>query len=71
MISKAIFDLYPNAIGYKGPYEDGSYHVFDESYNEIIIDLDAVNSEAIAQAEARKALRQSMITKLATALTPE
>jgi len=71
MISKAIFDLYPNALGYRGPYEDGSYYVFDESYNEIIIDLDAVNSEAQAQEEARQALRQSMISKLATTLTPE
>lgn len=71
MISKAIFDLYPNAIGYKGPQEDGSYYVFDESYNEILIDLGAVNSEAQAQEEARQALRQSMITKLATTLTPE
>jgi len=71
MISKAIFDLYPNAIGYKGPQEDGSYYVFDESYNEIIIDLDAVNSEAQAQAEAKAQLRTSVINKIATNLTSE
>ena len=71
MISKAIFKLYPNAVGYKGPYEDGNYYVFDESYNEISIDLIAVNQEAermeaeeIAKEEAREAVRASALQKL-------
>jgi hypothetical protein len=71
MISKAIFKLYPNAVGYKGPYEDGNYYVFDESYNEISIDLIAVNQEAQAQAEAKAQLRASVINKIATNLTSE
>ena len=34
-------------------------------------ELDQMEAEAIAQAEAREALRQSMISKLASTLTPE
>ena len=76
MINEAIYELYPSAKLIEKM--DGVYSVYDGLRNPLVIDMTAVTqkaqimeAEANAQAEAREALRQSMITKLASTLTPE
>ena len=73
MIHEAIYSLYPNVVAIYGAHD-----AKDSNKNPVVIDMNAVNqeaerlqSEAQAQQEAKEALRQSMITKLATTLTPE
>ena len=73
MIHQAIYSLYPNVISINGPS-----NAMDANGDSVVIDMVAVNqeaermeTEAQADAEAKEALRQSMITKLATTLTPE
>ena len=75
MIHQAIYNLYPNVTGIRGSDNPSAY---DANGDSVAIDMVAVNqeaerleAEAQAQEEARQALRQSMITKLATTLTPE
>ena len=75
MIHQAIYNLYPNVTGISGVENPKAY---DSNGGLVVIDMNAVNQEAermeaegIAQAEAREALRQSMISKLAATLTPE
>ena len=57
---------------------EGVVSAYDESMGPVVISMPAIaqeeerlEAEAQAQAEAREALRQSMITKLASTLTPE
>ena len=73
MIHRAIYNLYPNVVSINGPSD-----AMDVNGDSVVIDMTAVNQEAErleaqaqADAEAREALRQSMITKLASTLTPE
>ena len=73
MIHQAIYSLYPNVISINGPS-----NAMDANGDSVVIDMVAVNqeaermeTEAQADAEAKEALRQSMITKLASTLTPE
>ena len=73
MNHQAIYNLYPNVVSV-----DGGKGALDVNGNSIAIDMAAVNqeserleAEAQADAEAKEALRQSMIAKLATTLTPE
>ena len=73
MNHQAIYNLYPNVV----TVDDGK-GAMDINGDSVVIDMAAVNqeaerleAEAIAQAEAREALRQSMISKLAATLTPE
>ena len=73
MNHKAIYSLYPNVVS----VDDGK-GALDVNGNSISIDMTAVNqeaerlqAEAQSDAEAKEALRQSMINKLAATLTPE
>ena len=73
----AIQSLYPNVVTVKTTAE-GIVSAYDESMGPVVISMPAIDqeqdrleAEAIAQAEAKEALRQSMITKLAATLTPE
>jgi hypothetical protein len=73
MIHKAIYNLHPSVVSING-YNDAK----DANGDSVVIDMVAVNqeverleAEAQADAEAKEALRQSMITKLAATLTPE
>ena len=73
MIHEAIYSLYPNVVVIYGTHD-----AKDANKNAVVIDMVAVEQEAQrmeadaqAKAEAREALRQSMITKLAATLTPE
>ena len=73
MNDQAIYNLYPNVIAI-----DETAGAMDANGDSVVIDMAEVNqeaermeAEAISQAEAREALRQSMITKLAATLTPE
>ena len=75
MIHQAIYNLYPNVTGISGSDNPSAY---DSNGGLVVIDMVAVNQEAErmeaesqADAEAREALRQSLITKLASTLTPE
>jgi len=75
MIHQAIYNLYPSVTGVSGVENPKAY---DSNGGLVVIDMTAVNqeaerleAEAQAQAEAREALRQSMISKLASTLTPE
>jgi hypothetical protein len=75
MIHQAIYNLYPNVTGISG-FENPS--AYDSNGGLVVIDMNAVTqevesieAEAQAQAEAKETLRQSMISKLATTLTPE
>ena len=76
MIYEAIYELYPSAKLIEKM--DGVYSVYDGLRNPIVIDMVAVNqeaerlqAEAQAEAEAKADLRQSMISKLSSTLTPE
>ena len=73
----AIQNLYPNVVTVKKT-EDGIVSAYDDSMGPVVISMPAIAQEeerieveAQAAAEAREALRQSMITKLASTLTPE
>lgn len=73
----AIQNLYPNVVTVKKT-EDGIVSAYDDSMGPVVISMPAIAQEeerieveAQAAAEAREALRQSMITKLAATLTPE
>ena len=73
----AIQSLYPSVVTVKKTAE-GVVSAYDESMGPVVISMPAIaqeeerlEAEAQAQADAREALRQSMITKLATTLTPE
>ena len=73
----AIQNLYPNVVTVKKT-EDGIVSAYDDSMGPVVISMPAIAQEeerieveAQAAAEAREALRQSLITKLAATLTPE
>jgi hypothetical protein len=73
MNDQAIYNLYPNVIAI-----DETAGAMDANGDSVVIDMVAVEqeaerleAEAQADAESREALRQSLITKLATTLTPE
>ena len=73
MIHEAIYSLYPNVVAIYGAHD-----AKDANKNSVAIDMVAVNqeaasleAEAIAQAEAKEALQQSLVTKLSATLTPE
>lgn len=73
----AIQNLYPNVVTVKKT-EDGIVSAYDNSMGPVVISMPAIaqeeerlKAEAQADAEAKEALRQSMITKLASTLTPE
>jgi len=73
---EAVFSLYPSVVTVKGNDED--LVAYDESYTPILVSIPDILAEeqrliaeAQADAEAREALRQSLITKLAATLTPE
>ena len=73
----AIQSLYPSVVTVKRTAE-GIVSAYDESMGPVVISMPAVAqeeerlaAEAQAQAEAKEALRQSMISKIATTLTPE
>jgi len=74
--SYALFELYPSVKTYRGEIPEAV--AYDKNNVEVDVDMaqveqEAINmqSEEIAQAEAREVLRQSIITKLAVTLTPE
>ena len=65
----AIRSAYPNIVTIAGC---GNF--FDIDMNPVVADMSVIEQEAErmeAQEDAREALRQSMITKLAATLTPE
>ena len=73
MIHQAIYSLYPNVISINGPS-----NAMDANGDSVVIDMVAVNqeaerleAEAIAQQEAKEAIRPSVINKIATNLTSE
>ena len=73
---EAVFSLYPSVVTVKGNDED--LVAYDASHDPILVSIPDILAEeqrliaeAQADAEAREALRQSMITKLAATLTPE
>ena len=73
----AIQNLYPNVVTVKKT-EDGIISAYDDSMGPVVISMPAIAQEeerieveAQAAAEAREALRQSLINKLAATLTPE
>jgi hypothetical protein len=75
MIHQAIYNLYPNVTGISGSENPSAY---DSNRGLVVIDMNAVNqeverleAEAIAQAEAKAQLRTSVINKIATNLTSE
>lgn len=69
MINEAIYELYPSAKLIEKM--DGVYSVYDGLRNPIVIDMSSVNqevqrmeAEAQAQAEAIEDLKQSALVKL-------
>lgn len=73
---EAVFSLYPSVVTIKGNDED--LVAYDASYTPILVSIPDILAEeqrliaeAQADAEAKEALRQSLITKLAATLTPE
>ena len=73
MNHKAIYNLYPNVVS----VDDGK-GALDVNGNSIAIDMAAVNqeaerlqAEAQADAEAKEAIKTSVINKIATNLTSE
>ena len=73
MNHQAIYNLYPNVVSING-YNDA----MDVNGDSVVIDMVAVNqeaerleAEAIAQQEAKEAIRSSVINKIATNLTSE
>ena len=73
MSHKAIYSLYPNVVSINGLSNamDANGDLVAINMTDVNQEADRMEAEAIAQAEAREALRQSMITKLASTLTPE
>ena len=73
---EAVFSLYPSVVTVSG--NDENLVAYDESFTpvlvsipDILVEEQRLEAEAQADAEAREALRQSLIAKLATTLTPE
>ena len=73
---EAVFSLYPSVVTVSGNDED--LVAYDASYTPILVSIPDILAEeqrliaeAQADAEAKEALRQSLITKLAATLTPE
>ena len=74
--SYALFELYPSVKTYKGEIPEAV--AYDENSVEVNVDMAQVEQEAIrieseeiAQAEAKAQLRTSVINKIATNLTSE
>jgi hypothetical protein len=73
---EAVFSLYPSVVTVSGNDEDlvaydASYTPILVSIPDILVEEQRLEAEAQADAEAREALRQSLIAKLAATLTPE
>ena len=73
---QAVFNLYPSVVTVQG--NDERLVAYDASHDPVLVNIPDIlteeqrlEAEAQAQAEAKEALRQSMITKLSSTLTPE